>query len=66
MLRIINHSKAISILLLEHKWMVFPECILMIGKVNHSYALSTSPLQPWVVINNYKFINPGHGKGTPR
>ena len=26
---------------IEHKWMVFPECTLVIGKVNHSYALST-------------------------
>ena len=45
---------------IEHKWMVFPDCTLVIGKVNHSYALSTSPLQPWVVINNSGTVICGH------
>ena len=43
----------------EHKWKVLPECCFVIGKVNHSYALSASPLRPWVVINNSGVVTCG-------
>ena len=45
---------------IECKWKVFPECCVVIGKVNHNYALSASHLQPWVVINNSGVVICGH------
>jgi len=35
---------------IEHQWKIFSECCLVVGKVNHSYAMTTSPLQPWVIL----------------
>ena len=44
----------------EHKWELFPDCCLVIGKVNHSYAISASPLQTWIIVNTSGAIACGH------
>ena len=36
----------------EHRWKCFTDCCLIVGKVNHSYALTSSLLQPWVIIES--------------
>ena len=45
---------------IECKWKVFSEFCLVIGKVNHFYALSASHLQPWVMINHFVVVICGH------
>lgn len=45
---------------IEHRWKLYPDCCLVIGKVNHSYAMSSTPLQPWVVIKNSGAVACGH------
>ena len=44
----------------DHKWKSFPDCCLVIGKVNHSYAVSSPPLEPWVVIKSNGAVVCGH------
>ena len=33
----------------EPKWKIFIDCCLVLGKVNHGYAVSSPPVEPWVV-----------------
>ena len=44
----------------EHRWKQFKDCWLVIGKVNHSYAVSSAPLTPWVIIRNSGAVACGH------
>ena len=37
---------------IDHRWKTFNEVHLIVGKVNHSYAISLALLNPWAVINN--------------
>ena len=39
-------------LVIDHGWKIFNEVRLIFGKVNHSYAVSSAPLNPWVIIKN--------------
>ena len=41
----------------EPKWKTFTDCCL---KVNHSYAVSLTPLEPWVVIKSTGEVICGH------
>ena len=34
---------------IEHKWKTYNDVSLITGKVNHSYSVSSTPLQPWVI-----------------
>ena len=45
---------------LEHKWKTFNEVSLIIGKVNHSYSVSSPPLQPWVIVKQNGAVSCGH------
>ena len=44
----------------EPKWKAFTDCCLILGKVNHSYAVSLTPLEPWVVIKSTGEVICGH------
>ena len=46
--------------ILEHRWKCFTDCCLIVGKVNHSYALTSSSLQPWVIIKSTGTVVCGH------
>ena len=41
-------------------WKVFNEACLIIGKVNHSYAMSSTPLNPWIIVKNSGTVVSGH------
>ena len=45
---------------IEHKWKMVNDCCLITGKVNHSYAISTTPLLPWVVVRSSGAVACGH------
>ena len=45
---------------IEHRWKQFKDCCLVIGKVNHSYAVSSAPLSPWVIIRSSGAVACGH------
>jgi len=45
---------------IEHKWKLINDCCLITGKVNHSYAVSTTPLQPWVIVRSSGVVVCGH------
>ena len=45
---------------IEHKWKIVNDCCLVIGNVNHSYALSATPLHPWVVVKSSGVVVCGH------
>ena len=45
---------------LEHRCKCFTDCCLVVGKVKHSYALTSSPLQPQVIIKSTGTIVCGH------
>lgn len=45
---------------IDHKWKMFQEACLIIGKVNHSYAMSAIPLNPWVIVKTNGTIVCGH------
>ena len=34
--------------------------LLLMGKVNHSYAVNQTPLKPWVAIRNFLMVECGH------
>jgi len=40
---------------IEHRWKVFDdkEVCLIMGKVNHSYAMTSTPLVPWVIVKHH-------------
>jgi len=45
----------------EHRWKQFKDCCLVIGKVSHhSYAVSSAPLTPWVIIRSSGAVACGH------
>lgn len=44
----------------EPKWKTFADCCLILGNVNHSYAVSSTPLHPWVVIKSTGEVICGH------
>ena len=46
--------------IIEHKWKVFREVCLLIGKVQHSYAVSSTPLHLWVIVKNSGTVVCGH------
>ena len=46
--------------ILEHRWKCFTDCFLIVGKVNYSYALTSSLLQPWIIIKSTGTIVCGH------
>ena len=45
---------------IDHRLKIFNEVCLIVGKVNHSYAVSSVPLNPWVIIKNNVTIVCGH------
>ena len=45
---------------IDHRWKIFNEVCLIVGKVNHSYAMSSAPLNPWVIIKNSGTVVCGH------
>ena len=45
---------------IDHRWKIFNEVCLIVGKVNHSYAMSSVPLNPWVIIKNSGTVVCGH------
>ena len=45
---------------IDHRWKVFNEACLIIGKVNHSYAMSSTPLNPWIIVKNSGTVVCGH------
>ena len=45
---------------IDHRWKVFNEACLIVGKVNHSYAMSSTPLNPWVIVKNSGTVVCGH------
>ena len=44
----------------EHKWKLFTDCCLVVGRVNHSYTLSSPALQPWAIIRSSGAVACGH------
>ena len=44
----------------EYRWKQFKECCLVIGKVSHSYTVTSAPLTPWVIIRNSGAVACGH------
>ena len=47
----------------EPKWKTFIDCCLVLRKVNHSYAISSPPVEPWVVIKITGEVICGHMAG---
>ena len=45
---------------LETSWKLFGDVFLLMGKVNHSYAVSQTPLNPWVAIRKNGMVECGH------
>ena len=49
---------------LDMKWMKFDsqagDCVLVVGKVRHSYSSSQTPLKPWVIIKSTGSVICGH------
>ena len=45
---------------IEHRWKAFDEVCLIIGKVNHSYAMSCTPLSPWIIVKKSGTVVCGH------
>ena len=45
---------------IQHKWKSFKDACVVVGKVNHSYAASSTPLRPWVIIRNNGVVTCGH------
>ena len=45
---------------IDHRWKIFNEVCLIVGKVNHSYAMSSAPLNPWIIIKNHGTVVCGH------
>ena len=46
------------------KWKFFKDACLVAGKVNHSYATSSPPLRPWVIIRNSGTLDCGESADT--
>ena len=44
----------------EVKWKSFTDCCLILGKVNHSYAVSSPPVEPWFIIKSTGEVICGH------
>ena len=45
---------------IEHRWKVFDEICLIVGKVTHSYAVSCVPLNPWIIVKKTGTVVCGH------
>ena len=45
---------------IDHRWRIFNEVCLIVGKVNHSYTMSSALLNPWVIIKNSGTVMCGH------
>ena len=45
---------------LETSWKVYNDVFLLVGKVNHSYAINQTPLKPWVAIRKNGMVECGH------
>ena len=45
---------------IDHRLKIFNEVCLIVGKINHSYAVSLAPLNPWVIIKNNGTVVCGH------
>ena len=45
---------------IQHKWKPYKDVCCVIGKVNHSFSLSSPPLKPWVIINKNGTVVCGH------
>ena len=45
---------------IDHRLKVLNEVCLIVGKVNHSYAVSLAPLNPWGIIKNNGTVVCGH------
>ena len=46
--------------MLETSWKVYDDVFLLVGKVNHSYAINQTPLKPWVAIRKNGMVECGH------
>ena len=45
---------------IEHKWKTYNDVSLITGKVNHSYSVSSTPMQPWVIAKHNGAVVCGH------
>ena len=45
---------------IDYRLKIFNEVCLIVGKVNHSYAVSSAPRNPWVIIKNNGTVVCGH------
>lgn len=45
---------------LETSWKLYGNVFLLVGKVNHSYAVNQTPLKPWVAIRKNGMVECGH------
>ena len=45
---------------LETSWKLYGDVFLLVGKVNHSYAVNKTPLKPWVAIRKNGVVECGH------
>ena len=45
---------------LETSWKLYGDIFLLVGKVQHSYALRETPLKPWVAIKKNGMVECGH------
>lgn len=45
---------------LETSWKLYDDVFLLVGRVNHSYAVSQTPLKPWVAIRKNGMVECGH------
>jgi hypothetical protein len=45
---------------LETGWLLIQDVFLLVGKVKHSYAISSTPLKPWVLVRKSGTVECGH------
>ena len=41
-------------------WKMYSDNCLVMGKVNHSYAVSSTPLRPWLILSSFGAVVCGH------
>ena len=42
------------------RWKAYTDCCLVVGKVNHSYSVSSTPLRPWLILRSSGAVVCGH------
>lgn len=54
------HTNIVDGWILETYWKLYGDILLLIGKVKHSYAISQTPLKPWVAVRKSGSVEYGH------